>query len=252
MNSVLQRWSGPLLALPGLLGIAVLLWQAPGERSTTAWWILASALSVERLVPLIGLGIALSLLDRWQSWAALVMFLAGTVLGFDIRPWFTAVLVEVPRAADHLFLTGPLSNVAAGVLLIAPRGARAWLFAPVMLFAGAMLAVAIGLTNPTIGDLLIPCAGVVVGAWIISAVALTASAFHHAWFAIGARIVGSWLLAAGLLYGSASFVPRPAPPPLPVAPPQPGQPAPFKGFGNGSQGLELKPEPPSKPSGPHI
>ena len=175
MTSVLQRWSGPLLALPGLLGIGLIAWQAPGERSTTAWWILTSALSVERIVPLLGLGVAVSLLGRRQSWAALGMFVVGIAVGFEIRPWFMDAMAGVPRAADHLFLTGPLSNVAAGLLLIAPRRARARLFAPVMLFTGAMLAIAIELTDPTIDDLAIPCAGVIVAVWIISAVGLSAS-----------------------------------------------------------------------------
>ena len=250
MASMLQRWSGPLLALPGLLGIALIALQAPGERSTTAWWLLTSGLFVERVVPLIGLGVTLSLLARWQSWAAIGMFLLGTVIGFEIRPWFMSVLTGVPRAADHLFLTGPLSNVAAGLLLIAPQRARAWLFAPITLSLGAMLAVAIGLTNPTIDDLLIPCLGMAVGIWIVWVIALTVSAFRHPWFPIAARIVGSWLLAAGLLYGSASFVPRPAPPPQPL--PEPPQQAPLKGFGNGSPGIELNPGTTPKPVGPHV
>jgi hypothetical protein len=248
MTSMLQRWSGPLLALPGLLGIALIAWQSPGERSGVAWWILASLLSVERIVPLLGLGVALALLERRQAWTALGVFVLGAAIGFEFRPLFMAALAGVPRAADHLFLTGPLSSVAAGLLLIAPRRARAWLFAPATLVIGAMLAVAIGLTDPTINDIVIPCAGVIIGIWIVSVIALTASAFRHAWLPIGARIVGSWLLAAGLLYGSASLVPRPAAPPAPV-PPQPPQQAPFKGFRNGSPGIELNPGRPAKPVG---
>ena len=252
MISALQRWSGPLLASPGLLGIALIAWQAPSERSVVAGWILTSALSVERIVPLLGLGIAVSLLGRRRGWAIPVLFLLGTAIGFRLRPWFMTALNGVPQAADHFFLTGPLSNIAAGLLLIAPQWARTWLFAPVSIFLGAMLAIAIGLTDPTVNGLLVPCAGMAIGVWIVSAMALAASAVHHPWFSIAARIAGSWLLAAGLLYGSASLIPRPAAPPPPVAPQNSPQEAPLNGRGNGPPSIELNPEPRTKPMDSHV
>ncbi|MGE0005444.1 MAG: hypothetical protein AB7S92_07620 [Parvibaculaceae bacterium] len=247
-----HRWSGPLLALPGLLGIALIAWQAPGERSMIAAWILASALSLERVVPLLGLGMAVSLLGRRQCWSAPAVLLVGTAIGFRLRPWFMNAMDGVPQAADHLFLTGPLSDVAAGLLLIAPRWARAWLFVPVTMVVGAMLAVAIGLTDPTVNEILVPCVGAATGAWIVSAIALTASAFHRPWFSIAARIAGSWLLAAGLLYGSAALVPRPAAPAQPVLPRSSPRKPPFDGLGNGSPGLDLSPRWPAKPADPHV
>src|SRR4029078_8077933 len=137
MDSVLQRWSGLLLALPGLLGMGIIAWQAPGERNMIAGWVLTSAFSIERIVPLLGLGIALSLLGRQQRWAATVMFLVGTAVGFEIRPWFMTALDGVPQAANHLFLTGPLSNLAAGLLLIVPPRVRALVVAPGTAFGGA-------------------------------------------------------------------------------------------------------------------
>jgi hypothetical protein len=250
MVSALQRWFGPLLALPGLLGIALIAWQAPGERTMIAGWILASALSIERVLPLLGLGLAVSLLGRRQSWAACAIFLLGAAIGFKLRPWFMAALSGVPQAPDHLFLTGPLSNMAVGLLLIVPQWTRKWLFAPVAAVVGAMLAVAIALTDPTVNEFLVPCLGVTMGVWIVSAIALTISAIRHPWFSIAARIAGSWLLAAGLLYGSASLIPRPATPVQPAPPQQSPRHEPFKGPSPPS--LELNPTPSAKPADSHV
>src|SRR4029079_6126231 len=154
-----------------------------------------SAFSIERIVPLLGLGIGLSLLGRQQRWAATVMFLVGTAVGFEIRPWFMTALDGVPQAANHLFLTGPLSNLAAGLLLIVPQRVRTWLFAPVTAFVGGRLAIAIGLTDPTVNELMVPCIGVAIGVWIVTATSLAANAIRHPWFSIAAKIAGSWLLA---------------------------------------------------------
>jgi hypothetical protein len=252
MASVLRHWAGPFLALPGLVGLALLALQAPAERSMTAEWILASALSLQRVFPLLGLGIALALLSRWQCWAAFLLFLLGTAIGFEVRPWFMAALDGVPQAAEHLFLTGPLSSIAAGLLLIAPQWARPWLFAPVSMFVGAMLAVAISLTDPTVNGLLIPFIGVAIGVWIVLAIALAASAILHPWFLIAARIAGSWLLAVGLLYGGASLIPRPVAPPPPVVPQKSPTEAPFDGSRKGPPGIELNPESPAKPADSHV
>jgi hypothetical protein len=236
------------------MAIAVIAWQGPSERGMIAGWILSSALSLERVIPLIGLGIAASLLGRRQGWAVPLLFLAGTAVGFQWRAWFMMELDGIPQGADHLFLTGPMSNVAAGLLLIAPQWARTWLFAPVSAFVGAMLAVATGLTDPTVNELLVPCIGVAIGVWIVVVIALAASAIHHPWFSIAARIAGSWLVAAGLLYGSASLIPRPtAPlPPSPLMPQKSPQEAPFEGHGNGPPGIELNPEPSTKPDNSHV
>jgi hypothetical protein len=222
--------------VPGLLAIMALAMQDPGARGMVAGWALTNALSVERVAPLLGLGVALALLDRWRSWSAVAICVAGAVIGFNIRPWFMAALDGVPQAAAHLFLTGPISNVAAGLLLIAPQRARNWLFAPVALLAGAMLAVATGLTDPTVNGLVVSCAGVAIGVWIVVVAALVAGAIEHPWFLIAARIAGSWLLAAGLLYGSAALIPQRANPDQPVLN------VPSESLGKQPPGLDLKAE----------
>jgi hypothetical protein len=252
MAFVLKRWAGPILALPGLAGLALLALQAPDERSMAGAWILASAVSLQRVVPLLGLGIALALLSRRQCWAGFLLFLLGTAIGFEVRAWFMASLQGVPQAAEHLFLTGPLSSIAAGLLLIAPQWARTWLFAPVSMFVGALLAVAITLTDPTVNEFLIPSIGVAIGVWIVSAIALAASAIRHPWFSIATRIAGSWLLAAGLLYGGASLIQRPVAPLPPVTSQKSPTEAPFDALRKGPPGIELNPESLAKPDNSHV
>jgi hypothetical protein len=203
------KWSGPALAALGLLGAAAIALAPAAGRSTLTWWILSSALAPERVLPLVGLGVALALVDRRYSLGALVLFGGGVAVGFFCRDWLLSALAAIPRATSHHFLTGPISSLTVGVTLVL-RGARlrSWFLPIAAVVAGSMLAVAIEVTDPSLHDVAIPMAGVIVGLWIIAAVSLTVRAFLRAWFPIPARILGSWLIAIGLLYGGASLIPK--------------------------------------------
>src|SRR5262249_11770913 len=133
-----------------------------------------------------------------------------------------------------------------------PQWVRTWLFAPVSIFVGAMLAFAISLTDPTVNELLIPSIGVAIGVWIVLVMVLVASAIRHPWFLIAAGIAGGWLLAEGLLYGGASLIPRPAAPLPPVAPQKSPAETPFDGPRKGPPGIELNPESPAKTGDSHV
>jgi hypothetical protein len=203
------KWSGPALATLGLLGAAAIALPPTAGRSTLTWWILWSALAPERVLPLVGLGVALALVDRRYSLGAFVLFGGGVAFGFFGQDWLLSALQAIPRATSHHFLTGPISSVTVGVALVLPGARlRSWFLLVAAVVAGSMLAVAIEVTDPSLHDVAIPLAGVAVGFWIIAAVSLTARAFHHAWFPIPARILGSWLIAIGLLYGGASLIPK--------------------------------------------
>ncbi|WP_210164809.1 hypothetical protein [Hyphomicrobium sp. 802] len=165
-------------------------------------------------MPLIGFGAAIALLSRTQLAINIGLFLAGALLGFRCHSLFTTAMAFVPNAADHLFLAGPISLIAAGLLLIVPSFIRHW-FAPVAaLIVGAMLAQMISLTDPTIDNWNVSLAGVGLGLWVIVTTSLCVRSFYQDWFPIGARIVGSWFLAIGLLYGGAAFAVRPMLPSL--------------------------------------
>lgn len=197
----------PCLTALGLLAAAAIALAPAAERSTLIWWILSSALAPERILPLVGLGVALSLADRRYSLGALALFGGGIAVGFFSKDWLLSALEAIPRATSHHFLTGPISSVTIGVALVLPAArlrSRLLLFAAAV--AGTMLAIAIEVTDPSLHDVAIPLAGVIVGSWIVVAVSLTVRAFWRTWFPIPARILGSWLIAIGLLYGGAVLI----------------------------------------------
>jgi hypothetical protein len=227
--ATIAKWSGPGLAALGLLGAAATALAPAAGRSTLTWWILTSALAPERVLPLLGFGVALALVDRRYSVGALVLFGVGVAVSFLSQHWLLSGLEAIPGATDHHFLTGPISSVTVGVTLVLPGARlRSWFLLIAAVVVGSMLAVAIEVTDPSLNDVAIPLAGVAVGFWIIAAISLTARAFRRAWFPIPARILGSWLLAIGLLYGSASLIPKqksafpPPAEPMPDIIPAPG------------------------------
>lgn len=203
------KWSGPALTALGLLTVAAIALTPAAGRSTLMWWILSSALAPERVLPLIGLGVALALVDRRFSFGALALFCGGLAVGFFRKDWLLSILEAIPRATSHHFLTGPISTVIVGVaLLLSAARLGSWFLLIAATVAGSMLAIAIEVSDLSLHDVTIPLAGVIVGFWIVVAISLTVRAFWRIWFPIPARFLGSWLIAIGLLYGGAALMPR--------------------------------------------
>jgi hypothetical protein len=216
------RWSGPALAVVGLLATATIGLLPAAERSTLTWWIFSSALAPERVLPLVGIGAALALVDFRYCLAALVLFGGGITVGFIAHDWLLSALEKIPQATNHHFLIGPISSVAVGVALVLPGARlRSWLLLFAAPVTGSLLAVAIKVTDPNLDDTTIPLVGVVVGIGIVISILLTARAFRREWFLIPACIFGSWLIAIGMLYGGISLVPKHNPPLLSPAAPTP-------------------------------
>ena len=245
------RWAGPALIAASGLALALLLLGEAGLGDTLTRWMLVSVLSFERLLPLIGLGAALALVPRLSFALSLAAFCAGSAIGWNAQGLYLSLVARVPHASEHLFLTGPLATLAAGLLLLAPRPLKAVLAPPLAGLAGLLHMVAIRLTDPTLHDPRIAPLGFAAALWPLLAVALTLRAFLPRWTPIGAPILGSWLLAIGLLHGAASLVPRRTEAPL-LLPPMPAQPSvpranPFAG----AAGDELFPSsaPVSRPFG---
>jgi hypothetical protein len=212
-----------------LFATAALALLPAAEQSTLTWWILSSALAPERVLPLVGLGVALALVDLRCGVAALALLGGGIVAGFVAKDWLLSALETVPQAANHHFLIAPISCLTVGLALVLPGARlRSWLLLFAAVVTGSLLAIAIAVTDPEVDDIAIPLVGVVVAIWIVAAVSLTARAFRRQWFSIPARIFGSWLVAIGVLYGGVSLVPRhnsslpPPPPPPPDVAPAPG------------------------------
>jgi hypothetical protein len=202
------------LAALGLVAIAVIALLA-GE-SPFAGWILTDVLAPERVLPLIGLGAACGLVDARVFSATLLLFGLGIVGGSEGQDWLLWVLYNVPEGPTHLFLTGPISYIAIGLALVPGIRLLPWLLPIAAIVVGAMLALAIMLTDPSVHDPAFTWTPVLAAFWIVAAVALTLHAFRRGWFPIFSRILGSWLVAIGLLYGGAELAPIFKPPPPPI------------------------------------
>ena len=146
-----------------------------------------------------------------------MLFGFGIVAGLVAEDHLLRILDTIPRAATHLFMTGPISYLAVGAALVIGTKLRPWLTPIAAAIFGAMLGLVIKLTDPSLHDPVYTWTPVLIACWIVAAMSLTLRAFRRSWFPIFARILGSWLLAIGLLYGAASLVPRRAPPSLPAA-----------------------------------
>jgi hypothetical protein len=231
-----------------------------------AGWILLNVLAPERVLPLIGLGIACGLVNARIFGATLVLFILGIAAGTMEQEHLLFAIYNLLEGPTHLFLTGPASALAVGLALVPGALLLPWLLPVAAVVVGIALALAIMLTDPSLHDPVFTWTPLLVAFWIVLAVALTLRAFPQKWFLIFARILGSWLIAIGLLYGGAELkrVLKPPPPPAdtsqestrgaemqhsaPVTPPPelnrevPGMPQPERpGFVPG--GIERPPQP---------
>ncbi len=99
----LAPWAGPALPALGLAGIIALSLQPPHERSALAWWLLTNALAYERVLPLVGLGAVLALVNPRQCATAFAFFTLGIVLGFAFATSFLSAIALVPASATISF-----------------------------------------------------------------------------------------------------------------------------------------------------
>ena len=209
------KWSGPALAALGLFAVAALTFIPALRESPLTRWILTETLAPARVLPLIGLGAAFGLIGARAFVAALVLLAIGIAGGLFAEDWLLWVLDTVPRAGTHLFLTGPISYLAAGAALVFSARVRSYVTPATAAIFGAMLGLTIRLTDPSLHEPAFTWTPVLMAFWIVAAVSLPLRSFWRGWFPIFGRILGSWLLAIGLLYGGASLVPQrrlPAPP----------------------------------------
>jgi hypothetical protein len=202
------------LAALGLAGIAVIFLMA--NESAFAHWFLPQAFAPERILPLIGLGVACGLVGKQVLRASILLFGIGIAVGFVAQDWLIKLLYNLFEGPIHLFLTGPISFLAIGLALIPGAHFLPWLLPVAAVVAGAMLALAIFLTDPSLHDPLFIWTPLLAACWVVATVSLTLRAFRRSWFAIFGRILGSWLVAIGLLYGGASLLPVLNPPPPPA------------------------------------
>ncbi|GEO85192.1 MULTISPECIES: hypothetical protein [Alphaproteobacteria] len=216
LRAVMLR-AGSALALTGLVAIAVAY-----ALSGQARWVdfpLASLITAERLLPLVGLGLLLGQMRGGGMAVAMALFVVGAGLGIAFREVFFVLAARLPGAGAHMFLTGPIACVLIGVPLVLPRAIRPWFAFPLLAPAAAVLAIATLLGDPTLHARSYLPSALAVEAWLIVSIAFLVSGFYRPWLAIAVRIFASWLIAIGLLYGGAYVASKrtaPEPPPFPA------------------------------------
>ena len=196
------------MAALGLIAVAALTFIPALRESPLTRWILTETLAPVRVLPLIGLGAAFGLIGLRALIAALVLLAIGIVGGLSAEDWLLSMLDAVPRAATHQFLTGPISYLAAGFALVSSAHLRPYVTPAAAAIFGAMLALTIKLTDPSLHDPAFTWTPMLAGLWIVAAITLTVRAFRQHWFSVFGRVFGSWLMAIGLLYGGAALVPK--------------------------------------------
>ncbi len=226
------------------LGLAAIAFAA-SANSPLAQWTLSETLAPTRMLPLVALGAAFAPVGARALLAALALFALGIAGGLFAQDRLLWLLDTVPGAATHMFLTGPISYLAAGVALVASTRWRNWLTPPAAAIFGAMLGLTIRLTDPSLHQPVFTWLPVLIAFWIVLAVTLSLRGFWRSWFSIFGRILGSWMLAIGLLYGGVSVIPKTARPPPAVALPPPAAP----GNDGAIPGLPAPEQTPALPSG---
>ncbi|WP_156378571.1 MULTISPECIES: hypothetical protein [unclassified Rhizobium] len=208
-----RLWSLLFLALWALT-VGIILVPSLRDESS-AFTALAT---VELLLPLFGIAVLIGQLPvRFAALGVLVLFIGG-VAGLVFRETLYVLLAPVPGAASHLFLAGPIACAVAGILLVLPLGWRPYVVLPLLPLAGAVLAVATRLSDPTLFAPGYLASAFALQASAFFAIAWPVSRFSHPVLQVGARILGSWMLAVALLYGGAYVAGRDkslTPPPFP-------------------------------------
>jgi len=200
------KYSGPTIALAGIITIAIFTLKYPPTNYIISAWLIWSALSVSQVLPLAGLGIALSLVSLRLVFISVTIFIASFLSTLSIygKIWFW--FSNSPDASQHFYLTIPILSLCSGLLLVVPKILCKYMVVPASLTSGSMLAITIKLTDPTLHNPLIIKLGLFIGIWIILSFMLIMRSFYQSWFLIPIRILGSWLLASGLLYAGATLM----------------------------------------------
>ena len=179
-------------------------------------WLLYDVLAPQRTLPVVALGVAFGLARGPALVAACALLGLGLIAGFTGEYWLLWLLDKIPGAATHFFLTGPICYLATGLALIAGVRLRVVLLPAAAAIVGAMLAILIRITDPSLHEPVFTGVPILIVLWIVAAFACLVRTFWRDRFPVFGRILGSWMLAIGLLYGGVSVVPPPKPPPPPA------------------------------------
>jgi len=199
MHPEASRLLRPVPLIVALSAAAIFL--LPGVSDGSSPY--AAIASAELLLPLVGIGLLIGQLPKRVALIGLAFLLIGGIFGLWFREAIYDPLAPVPGAASHLFLSGPIACATVGLVLLMPPSQRSWLSLPCLSIAGAAVAIATRLGDPTLYAAHYPLTAPLLQAALILSTAWAASAFRSPPALIAARILGSWMFAAALLYGGA-------------------------------------------------
>jgi len=233
------RWLAPAGVLTAGAALLAVMLQPAGERGPIEAGVAYAIVTYDLVLPLVGLGVALAPMTRWQTILVAILFVGGIPLGILSEHRLLSATGLPPSLARYFIYLGPLCCVVAGITLAAAGSLRLWIMPTATLFTGAALGFLVALHDPTVGNPRFACGAATAGLWLIAAAPALLRRFGGSWLKIGGRILASWLVAIGLLLGGSKFVVQqraeraPAPTQLFVQPPASIDP----GAGDGTSAL---------------
>jgi hypothetical protein len=200
------KWLGPASVLIAGAVLLAVLRQPAAERGLVENGVAYTIVTYDQILPLLGLGIALAQVTRWQKILATIIFVGGVLSGILGESRLVSPITAAPGLHSLFVYIGPLCCVAAGLALASPAGLRAWTVSAAAALSGAALGFLIALHNPAIGDVRFSSGAAAAGLWLVAAPPVLLRHVDGSWLAIGGRVFASWLIAMGLMLGGSSYV----------------------------------------------
>jgi len=197
--------AGVAVALLGAVAFAVAFYQGGAERVPFEDGLLAAVFAYERVLALLGLGLALARPTAVVRWSSIIVLAVGIAGGIAEEGHFA----NSALVADHLFvlaLPGPVACAIAGLALALPRILQTWLLPVFAAPLGFLVGIATGLAAPASDVLAFSAGGALGELWIAATPALLFQSLQGPWARIFTRILGSWLIAVGVLLGAVRLI----------------------------------------------
>ena len=199
-------WLAPVGLVMAGAAVAAVMLRPAGERGLVEGGAAYAIVTYDLVLPLVGLGVALATVTRWQAILFAVALVGSIPLGILAEHRLLSSEGLPPNLARHFIYLGPLCCVVAGLALASAGGLRLCLMPVSTALSGAALGFLAALHDPTIGNPRFACGAAAVGLWLIATPPAILRWFDTTWLKIGGRILASWLVAIGLLLGGSKFV----------------------------------------------
>jgi hypothetical protein len=199
-------WLAPAGVLLAGVALAAVMLRPAGARGPIESGAAYMLVTYDLVLALVGLGVGLTPMTRWQTILAALLLAAGVPLGVLGEHRLLAE-ADLPASLARSFAyVGPLCCVVAG-LTLAPAGRlRRWIMPAATAFCGTALGFLVALHDPTVGDPRFAGGAAAVGLWLIATPPAILHRLDGPWLKVGGRILASWLVAIGLLLGGSKLV----------------------------------------------